>query len=223
MLPDLSQPLQRPPWALLCWTLLWWAPFTVSRHTLPWTSFYGEALAAVLSSLGVLLTWGPRPSGEHASVADVVRPLRGLLLGWSGWAMLVLLQPWQMPIVAPEVNRFAAGGMVLAMLAMLGGAGSRRWPWSRRVDQGLALILVLGGLLTVGGQLLQLAGLDEAYGPLIMTMAHGSDRRLFGNLGQANHAATYLVWALAGLMYLVQRFDVRPGARRASRWASRWG
>lgn len=109
-------------------------------------------------------------------------------------------------VVATPLNpffSFAATIFLVAAVAVAGlGARSRDLPGTVEVIAGA---LVLGGLLTVGIELLQLfrvPGLPESF---FSPTPSGTGRRMWGNLNQPNHVASYLAFGLAASLFLAHK------------------
>jgi len=68
----------------------------------------------------------------------------------------------------------------------------------------VAAALIVGGLFAVFCQVIQLFHLETKVTPLVVAYNITVDRRPFGNMAQANHLATYIAFAMAGAMFLVQ-------------------
>ena len=64
--------------------------------------------------------------------------------------------------------------------------------------------LILGGLFAVFCQVIQLFHLETRVSPLVVAYNVIVERRPFGNMAQANHLATYIAFAMAGALFLVQ-------------------
>jgi O-antigen ligase len=64
--------------------------------------------------------------------------------------------------------------------------------------------LIAGGLFAVFSQVIQLFHLETRVAPFVVAYNVTVERRPFGNMAQANHLATYIAFAMAGALYLVQ-------------------
>lgn len=99
---------------------------------------------------------------------------------------------------------FAAIAFLLAAATTIGlGARCRSLPG---VITAIAVGILIGGLLTVAIELLQLfrvSGLPPAW---IAIMPSGTGRRMWANLNQPNHVASYLAFGLAACMLLAQKY-----------------
>ncbi|MBA9845327.1 O-antigen ligase C-terminal domain-containing protein [Ralstonia pickettii] len=170
------------------------APFLLAYHTFPLPTFYNEVSAAglwILLALAVLtLTW----RGQAQFPAIVLAPL-GLVA-----ALALQLQ------IAPPLNAFYS---LAAMCCLLGaavacglGARCREVPG---LVEALAVGCILGGLATIAieyVQVFRVQGLSPTY---ISVIPLTNDRRMWGNLNQANHVASYLAFGLAACLFLAQK------------------
>jgi O-antigen ligase len=68
----------------------------------------------------------------------------------------------------------------------------------------MAAALIVGGLFAVFCQVVQLFHLETKVTPLVVAYNITVERRPFGNMAQANHLATYIAFAMAGALFLVQ-------------------
>ena len=186
--PVLSSPL----WLALAAS--WLVPFLVAPHSYPIPTFYSEfatAICGLALTVAVLgLTW--RTSS----------PLPKIVLAPVGLIGVLLVQL----IVATPLNPFFsfAGMLFLLATTVVCGLGAR----CRDVPgalEAIAVGVIVGGLLTVGIELLHLfrvPGLPPAF----FSMApSGVGRRMWGNLNQPNHLASYLAFALAACFFLAQK------------------
>lgn len=174
----------------LLWSLLAALPWLVPNHQLPWTSFHAEALwAFALLVLGLLSLWRIQSRIELSGLAVIL--VVGFCVSWIqfqiglvryfGHAWLVSLYflgaliAW---LVARSVEK-CQPGLVIEMLCL---------------SFGMAAICSVGMQLC---QWLQMDGLgiwvNEVYG------------RPAGNLGQSNHLAVLIVWALISGLYAFER------------------
>ena len=186
--PVLSSPL----WLALAAS--WLVPFLVAPHSYPIPTFYSEfatAICGLALTVAVLgLTW--RTSS----------PLPKIVLAPVGLIGVLLVQL----IVATPLNPFFsfAGMLFLLATTVVCGLGAR----CRDVPgalEAIAVGVIVGGLLTVVIELLHLfrvPGLSSAF----FSMApSGVGRRMWGNLNQPNHVASYLAFALAACFFLAQK------------------
>ncbi|PLC44062.1 polymerase [Ralstonia pickettii] len=185
---------------LLCliWLALgacWAIPFLVAPHTYPIPTFYAETAAAacwiVLAVLVLLVTW-KQPSGLP-SIA--LAPL----------ALIVVLI-LQLAIAAP-LNPFFSFGAIVALLASIVicvlGVHCRGMPG---ILEAVAVAVIVGGLLTVAIELLQLFRVPNLPSAFFSMLPSGAGRRMWGNLNQPNQVATYLAFGLAACLFLAHRY-----------------
>ena len=183
--------------------LLWLAvaacasiPFLAALHTYPISSFYAEFAAGIcwvaLAVAVLALTWRNRMGLPRIALA----PLALIIV------LFVQLR------AAPPLNSFLSLVAVIFLLAaavVCGlGARCRNLPG---VLEALAIGLILGGLLTVAIELLQafrVAGLPQ----MIFSAMDSpeTDRRMWGNLNQPNHVASYLAFGVAACAFLAYRW-----------------
>lgn len=172
----------------------WSVPFLVAPHSYPIASFYSEFAAAVcwlVVAVAVLCsTW----RSNCALPTSALAPLA--LVG----VLMVQL------IVATPLNpffSFAAFVFLLAAAAVCGlGARCRSVPGTL---EGIAIGVIIGGLLTVAIELLQLFRVPELPPSLFSISPSGVGRRMWGNLNQPNHVASYLAFALAACFFLAEK------------------
>lgn len=174
--------------AAACWSV----PFLVALHTFPIPTFYSEFATAICWAALAVLALGATWRGKMGFPAAVLAP-----------AALVLVLVVQLAVATPinPFYSFAAIAFLLGAAAAAGlGARCRDIPGALRA---IAIGILIGGLLTVGIELLQLfrvPGLPEL---LVSPASTVSDRRMWGNLNQPNHVASYLAFGLAACVYLV--------------------
>lgn len=183
-------------------------PYAITNHTYPIPTFYSEFSALVLYLLVglsvVLLARTERPAEPFAAPAAFVVPL--------GFAAVLIAQVALMPLKVPSMNWLAAGYLAAALVAMQAGYALARGGLAEAVSRMMAGALLIGGVFAVGTQIVQLFHLESAVSPFVVMYNVAIDRRPYGNMAQANHLATYIAFALAGALYLVQ-------TRRLAVWA----
>lgn len=115
-------------------------------------------------------------------------------------------------VVATPLNpffSFAAIVFLLGTVAVCGlGARCRDVPG---VLEAIAVAVIMGGLLTVAIECLHLFRVSGLPINWISIMPTGAGRRMWGNLNQPNHVATYLAFGLAACLFL--------GSTRRRYWA----
>ena len=176
-------------------------PYMVALHTFPMPTFYSEFVTGIcwvaLAVAVLALTWRGKEGLPKIALAPLV------LIA----VLFIQLQ------LAPPLNPFfslAATVFLLFASAACGlGARCRDLPG---VLDALALGLILGALITVGIELAQLFRLPNPWPAWIAGEPGGTDRRLWGNLNQPNHAASYLAFGLAACAFFASKF------RRAWVW-----
>ncbi|MBY4715411.1 PglL family O-oligosaccharyltransferase [Burkholderia cepacia] len=183
-------------------------PYAITNHTYPIPTFYSEFSALVLYLLVgvsvVLLARTGRPAEPFAAPAAFVAPL--------GFAMVLIAQVALIPLKVPSMNWLAVGYLAAALVAMQAGFTLACDGLAEAVSRMMAGALLVGGVFAVGTQIVQLFHLESALSPFVVMYNVAVDRRPYGNMAQANHLASYIAFALAGALYLVQ-------TRRLAVWA----
>ncbi|MDN7900510.1 PglL family O-oligosaccharyltransferase [Burkholderia cepacia] len=183
-------------------------PYAITNHTYPIPTFYSEFSALVLYLLVgvsvVLLARTGRPAEPFAAPAAFVAPL--------GFAAVLIAQVALIPLKVPSMNWLAVGYLAAALVAMQTGFTLARDGLAEAVSRMMAGALLVGGVFAVGTQIVQLFHLESALSPFVVVYNVAVDRRPYGNMAQANHLASYIAFALAGALYLVQ-------TRRLAVWA----
>jgi len=181
-----------PIWFALiaCWSV----PFLVAPHSYPIPTFYSEFATAICWTAfaipALLLTWQSKTKLPVIVLAPVA--LTGTLL-----VQLVVATP-----LNPFFS-FAAIVFLLATAAACGlGARCRDVPG---VIEAIAVGAVLGGLLTVAVELLHLFRVPDLPAAFFSIAPPGAIRRMWGNLNQPNHVASYLAFGLAASLFLMQK------------------
>jgi O-antigen ligase len=175
-------------------------PYAVVNHTYPIPTFYAEFTALTLyvltSAAVVLLVWTERPNLKFETPMVALVPL---LFG-----LLLILQTLVLPLAQPSMNWLGAGYLLAAFMATHTGYAFNRAKMSETVMRWVAYALIIGGVFAVFCQVIQLLHLETKVTPLVVAYNITVKRRPFGNMAQANHLATYIAFATAGAMYLVQ-------------------
>ncbi len=175
-------------------------PYAVVNHTYPIPTFYAEFTALALYLMvgaGVwLLVRSARPTVEFASPVVALVPL--------AFGLLLVVQTIALPVAQPSMNWLGAGYLLAAFMAVHAGYGIARAQLVRTAMVWGAWALVIGGLFAVFSQVIQLLHLEVKVTPLVVAYNVQFDRRPFGNMAQANHLATYIAFATAAALYLVQ-------------------
>ena len=179
---------------LAAWACMLSITWLLPNHYMPWTSFHFDlwmALSLVLAAVAVLV---------RSSAAIRCGPTEVLVGG------LVLIPALQgvFGIILFSGNAWMCSAYLLgALLALLTASSWEAASPGQFVD-GLFLAIGLAALATVGFQLYQWLWLD-GFEVWIMP-----DRfsRPFGNFGQPNQAATFLLWGLVALAWAMLRGHV---------------
>lgn len=175
-------------------------PYAVVNHTYPIPTFYAEftalALYLLMGAGVVLLVAGSQPRVAFASPVVALVPL---LFG-----LLLVAQSLLLPVSQPSMNWLGGGFLLAAFMATHAGYGFARAKLGDSALRWAACALVVGGLFAVFCQVIQLFHLEARVSPLVVAYNVTVERRPFGNMAQANHLATYIAFAMAGALYLVQ-------------------
>ncbi len=174
-----------------CWSV----PFLIAPHTYPIPTFYSEFAAAICWTALTLAVVGQGWRGRAGLPAIALAPLA--LIG------VLILQL----LVAPPINTFFSFAAVAFLLAAVAatwlGARCRDVPG---VLEALAVGVIVGGVLTVSVELLHLFRVPGLPSEFFSITPAGTARRMWGNLNQPNHVASYLAFGLAACLFLAQRF-----------------
>jgi O-antigen ligase len=175
-------------------------PYAVANHTYPIPTFYAEFTALALHLLTgagvVLLMATAKPRITFASPTVALVPL---LFGVVLVAQSVLL-----PVAEPSMNWLGGGFLLAAWMATHAGYGFARAKLDETALRWAAGALIVGGLFAVFSQVIQLFHLETRVSPFVVAYNVTVERRPFGNMAQANHLATYIAFAMAGALFLVQ-------------------
>ncbi|OMG73380.1 PglL family O-oligosaccharyltransferase [Burkholderia ubonensis] len=183
-------------------------PYAITNHTYPIPTFYSEfsalALYLLLGASVILLVRTSRAAAPFAAPAAFAAPL--------GFAAVLVAQVALMPLRVPSMNWLAVGYLGAALVAMQAGYVLAREQLAEAAARIMAGALLIGGVFAVFCQVVQLFRLESALSPFVVVYNIATERRPYGNMAQANHLATYIAFALAGALYLVQ-------TRRLAVWA----
>jgi O-antigen ligase len=177
-------------------------PYAVTDHTYPIPTFYAEftalTLYVVTSAAVVLLVWMAQ-SHSRLTFASPRVALVPLLFG-----LVLVAQTVVLPVAQPSMNWLGAGYLLAAFMATHTGYAFTRVKMGEEVGRWAAGALILGGLFAVFCQVIQVFHLETKVTPFVVAYNITADRRPFGNMAQANHLATYIAFAMAGALFLVQ-------------------
>ncbi|WP_347556163.1 Wzy polymerase domain-containing protein [Robbsia sp. KACC 23696] len=206
--------LAPPSWAsktpalpLACLALLvcaWLVPYSIVGHTYPIPTFYAEyaafCLYVGLAALVGLVMWRTptSASGKNGPTSPWVAVVPLAL------AAVLLLQTVLLPTAQPSMNVLGAGSLLVAALAMHAGHWLEKLDWRAEISTWIAWALLAGGCFAVFCQCVQLFHAERTFAPFVVSYNVATLRRPFGNMAQANHLATYISFALAASVYLVQ-------------------
>ncbi len=142
--------------------------------------------------------WSGR-RGRASTFASPVVALVPLLFG-----LLLIAQTFVLPVSQPSMNWLGGGYLLAAFMATHAGYAFSRVKLTETALRWAAAALIVGGLFAVFCQVIQLFHLETKVTPLVVAYNITVDRRPFGNMAQANHLATYIAFAMAGALFLVQ-------------------
>ncbi|HSO05629.1 MAG TPA: Wzy polymerase domain-containing protein [Pelomicrobium sp.] len=188
-------PAARAPLALRASLVLtglaWVLPFLYWKHVPPLPSLHAEAVAFALglAALAFGLVLGSRPAVELPRVGWVPLVLGALLLLQLGLGMA----PYPEQILIALLYLVWAGGCAVLGRSLVQTLGLPR------VADALAQALALGGVASVVMALLQYYDAQGIWDDFILDRHAGV---FFGNVGQANHFASFTAMALASVVYL---------------------
>ena len=169
----------------------WTLPFLQPWHRYPLTGFYSEWLALALGLAAALLLMRRASWQEAAIPAIALAPLALAALiglhGALGWSPYV-----GQPMTAVLYLLWAA------LMAVLGYA-LRTQLTLQAVAATLSWFLLAGAVLTAAVGLLQQF---QVATPFDFLIGRKVSAQVYGNLGQPNHAASYLALGLASVTYL---------------------
>ncbi|MEC5404930.1 Wzy polymerase domain-containing protein [Paraburkholderia sp. MPAMCS5] len=182
-------------------------PYAVVNHTYPIPTFYAEFTALALYLLTgagvVLMVAGAKPRISFASPVVALVPL--------AFGLLLVAQSVLLPVSQPSMNWLGGGFLLAAFMATHVGYGFARAKLAETALRWAAGALIVGGLYAVFCQVIQLFHLEARVSPLVVAYNVAVERRPFGNMAQANHLATYIAFAMAGALYLVQTRRIAVG------------
>ncbi|WP_157125862.1 PglL family O-oligosaccharyltransferase [Pandoraea norimbergensis] len=176
---------------------IWALPYNFVKHTYPISTFYSEALTfSLFGALGVL-----------SMVAVLRRDSRLLQLPRITWMPLmfiavILVQRATMATELPQLMMTALLYGVAMIVAVSSGYWLAQLGWRGTLMRLSAAALTVGGLYAFGAQVVQAFHLEAHVPWLVAKYTVSVARRLFGNMYQPNHLATYLSLASAGAFYL---------------------
>ncbi|SDV51577.1 PglL family O-oligosaccharyltransferase [Chitinasiproducens palmae] len=198
-----------PPLVFLGFVALWWTvPYSITAHTYPIPTFFSEFAALSLFVLGAAaLGWQWFALGRPR-----LNPSPRAAFIFLGLAAVLVAQRFLLPVQQPVLIYLGIGFLLVATLVMHVGYWSGRLGLAERTVLVSAYALLAGGAFALFCQLIQLFHLEVKVSPFVVAYRVADFRRPFANLAQANHLATYLAFALAAALYLVQ-------TRRLPVWA----
>lgn len=180
--------------ALACLALMFAVPFLWPVHTKPFTTFYSEWLAALLLMAACSVFCMPSPSSRQSGIVlPAAAPLFVPLIA-------VILLQWMLGRFVHESDAvFPLMTLVLATAAVILGAAIARTAGLARLLTWLCVATLVGGLLSVAIQFMQVASTYGVRFPLLNFQTGG---QYYGALAQRNHLSTYLNWSLIAALYL---------------------
>jgi O-antigen ligase len=185
--------------------LAWTVPFLQPVHRFPLTAFYSEWLALALG-LAAAVPLLRRESWRDAALPVVALAPLGLIV-----VLGIQVALGRVPYAGQAL--MASLYLLWALLLIVLGQ------WLRREVSLAQIATFLAWFLLAGGFLHALVGLAQHYGlhhpPLDVLVARRQLPSIFGNLGQLNHYAGSITFALASAAYLYCRRSL-PVAAAAS-------
>ena len=170
--------------------LMFILPFLQPYHRYPLVSFYSEWLAFVLGIAALV------PFARKQAWQDMRLPVAALFP--MGLIALLILQCLLDRVPYAGQAMLAAIYLVWAALLILLGALLRRQLGMNTIVIALAWCVLVGGELSAVAGVLQYYDISSFLNPLVIR----SYGKAFGNLGQPNHYAAYLMFGLASAVYL---------------------
>jgi O-antigen ligase len=168
-------------------------PFLNPYHFFPLTNFYTEWLALALG-LAALLPLSVKRFWDEVEIPTLV-------LWLLGFAAVLPLQLVWLDIAYPELSLLGALYVIWAACLVWLGRVLAKSCGIEALAVVLAAMLVLGGLLNAAAAVLQFYGVDSLLGPLIASLG-ATQGGAYGNFGQNNHFADYVMLALISVLYL---------------------
>jgi O-antigen ligase len=173
---------------------MWTLPFLQPYHRYPLTGFYSEWLAFALGLAAALLLAGREPWRDAALPAVAIAPVA--LAAVLGLQAALGRTPY------PEQALTGVLYLLWASLLIVLGYALRRALTLAAAARVLAWFLLAGGILSALTGLVQHFDIST---PMDFLTARNLARQAYGNVGQPNHHAAYLSFALASAIYLYSR------------------
>lgn len=181
--------------------LAWLVPYAVTLHTYPIPTFYAEYSALALYLLVGASVWAwVFLSRERMAFGAPRVAIVPLLFG-----ALLFVQPLIVRTAQPSMNLLGGSFLLAAAMATQTGYWVGQAGAMQRALRVIAYTLLFGGAFAVFCQFIQLLHLEARVAPFVVSYNVQMWRRPFGNMAQANHLATYIAFALAAALYLVQQ------------------
>jgi O-antigen ligase len=171
--------------------LAWSLPFLQPYHRFPLPGFYSEWLAFALGLAGALVLLRKAPSAQIELPAVAIAPL--------AFAFVLGVQAALGLVIYTEQAWTAALYLLWATLLIVLGRRLRRELGMEEIAATLAWCVLAGGILSAAAGLLQHF---QAFAVPAWLVSPKVLPVVYGNLGQSNHFAAYLVIALASALYL---------------------
>jgi len=182
-------------------------PYVLAAHTYPVPTFYSEFAALALYLLLGAAVWLVAATSpcRVPLMERLASPTVALaLLAFGVW---LIVQVFVLPVREPSMNWLGAGCLLAACVAAHAGYGLARLRMGDDAARWIAWALIAGGLFSVFCQVMQMLDwqvqITPAF-PIVLDYGVTTQRRPFGNMAQANHLATYISFAMAAALYLVQ-------------------
>lgn len=181
-------------------------PFLNYLRVAPIGDFFGEWLSVVAFALAALAL-SPHVRGRA--------PLNwAAFAGFAAVAAVILVQVAVGKYAYPEQWLIWVAYLTVACFATLFAQIVRASDLQAEATRRVAWALVVAALANLILQVLQAARMDVDWAPFVVRLFNQSICRIYGNVGQANHANTLAWLGLAGAVYLIASKSIgkRAGA-----------
>ncbi len=190
---SVTKPVMSPFW-LLMWATMLSIGWLLPNHYMPWTTFHFDFWVALSLSLAAAAVILRSPGNARWGAAETLV---------AALALIPALQ-WQFGSILFAGNAWMCCAYLLGALLALLTASAWEVANPGQLIDGLFLAIGVAALATVGLQLYQWLWLDG----LELWVMPDKFSRPFGNFGQPNQAATFLLWGLVALAWGMLRGHV---------------
>lgn len=165
----------------------------------PFAAFYNDALVIFGVAIAFLLIGG-------GGAVNISRPWIAILP--FGLAIIIAVQSVLLGNLGAGWDILLPVGyfMIAGLAVVLGASLAAEKNGSSSLCTALAWAFLSAGLVSVAIEIIQIFSLESAFSPFILPIKHGVKiiTRPFANLGQPNHLALLLCFAVASIWYLYQ-------------------